>query len=365
VQVSDINGQAAADAVRFVPVTVTPNPVPALTSLSPPGATAGGPAFTLTVNGSGFVAGSVVRWNGAGRPTTFVSAAQVTAAISAADIAAPGTPTVTVFNPAPGGGLSNSLTFTINPPPPTVTITASTPTATEAGASPGAFTVSRTGSTTAALTVSYTVSGTATAGSDYVTLPGSVTIPSGSLSAPIPVTPIDDPAVEPNETVIVTLSASAAYTVGSPAAATVTIVSNDVAATEIILDNLPAGTQDAARTFTGTWCVSGGSSRFGVDSLYSCGAGVDTYRWTPTIPAAGTYDVYVWWSYHPMRSTNVPITVTHAAGSTMLTFNEQLPGGMWVLHGRYGFNGGTAGFVQVSDVNGQAAADAVRFVPVP
>jgi hypothetical protein len=26
---------------------------------------------------------------------------------------------------------------------------------------------------------------------------------------------------------------------------------------------------------------------------------------------------------------------------------------------------GTQGYVQVSDVNGQAAADAVRFVPVP
>jgi hypothetical protein len=251
-------------------------------------------------------------------------------------------------------------------PLPTVTIAATTPTATEAGPSPGAFTVSRSGSTASALTVSYTVSGTATPGSDYTTLSGTVLIPAGSPSAPIPVTPVDDFAVEPDETVIVTLSANAAYTVGAPSAATVTIVSNDVAASEIILDNLGEGAQDAARSFTGTWCLSGGSGRFGPNSLYSCGAGLDTYTWRPTIPAGGgPYDVYVWWSYHPMRSTNVPITVMHAGGSTTLNFNEQNPGGMWVLHGRYGFNGGTAGFVQVSDVNGQAAADAVRFVPVP
>jgi hypothetical protein len=36
-----------------------------------------------------------------------------------------------------------------------------------------------------------------------------------------------------------------------------------------------------------------------------------------------------------------------------------------VLHGTYSFNTGTGGYVQVSDINGQACADAVRFVPVP
>ena len=74
---------------------------------------AGGPAFTLTVNGSNFVSGSVVRWNGANRTTTFVSATQLTAAIPAADIAAAGTASVTVQNPPPGGAVSNALTFTI------------------------------------------------------------------------------------------------------------------------------------------------------------------------------------------------------------------------------------------------------------
>jgi hypothetical protein len=65
------------------------NTVPVLTSVSPTTAVAGGPEFTLTATGTGFVTGSVVRWNGAGRSTTFVSATQVKAAITAADVANP------------------------------------------------------------------------------------------------------------------------------------------------------------------------------------------------------------------------------------------------------------------------------------
>ncbi len=89
------------------------NPVPAVGSLSPSSTAAGGPGFTLTVNGSNFIAASAVRWNGADRTTTFVNSTQLQAAIPDTDIATPGTATITVFNPAPGGGTSNGLTFTI------------------------------------------------------------------------------------------------------------------------------------------------------------------------------------------------------------------------------------------------------------
>ncbi len=102
----------------------TPNPVPATSGLAPNTATAGSPQFTLTVNGSNFATGAVVRWNGANRTTTFVNAGQLTATIAAADIAAAGTASVTVFNPTPGGGTSNAQTFTItaaNNPVPTTT----------------------------------------------------------------------------------------------------------------------------------------------------------------------------------------------------------------------------------------------------
>jgi hypothetical protein len=93
------------------------NPVPTITSISPATRKAGGSAFTLTVNGTGFVKGSAVRWNGANRTTTYVSTTRLTATILASDIALAGTAQVTVFNPAPGGGTSNARTLTINNPP--------------------------------------------------------------------------------------------------------------------------------------------------------------------------------------------------------------------------------------------------------
>jgi hypothetical protein len=108
---------------------------------------------------------------------------------------------------------------------PTVTIVATTPTATEGGAA-GAFTVTRTGNTTSALSVSYTVTGSATNGVDYQSLPGSVQIPAGQLSVSILVTAFADSIEDNGETVIVTLSPNAAYTVGSPSSATVTILEN-------------------------------------------------------------------------------------------------------------------------------------------
>jgi uncharacterized protein (TIGR03437 family) len=75
----------------------------------------------LTVNGTNFTTSAVVRWNGSSRTTTFVSASQLTASISASDIAAPGTAQVTVSAP---GSLSNALPFTITSGGPVPTFTA-------------------------------------------------------------------------------------------------------------------------------------------------------------------------------------------------------------------------------------------------
>lgn len=111
---------------------------------------------------------------------------------------------------------------------PQVTVVATDPVATEAGQTTGTFTVTRSGDTTVALTVHYTMAGTATGGSDYVLLPGVVTIPAGSSNATIDITPIDDAFVEPDETVTLTLAGDAAYALGSPASAIVTITSDDV-----------------------------------------------------------------------------------------------------------------------------------------
>jgi len=103
----------ALNSVSVVTLEGASPPKPAITGLNPPSATPGGPAFTLTVNGTNFVNGSVVRWNGSNRATTYVSSTQLTASITAADIAAPGTASITVLNPAPGGGVSNAISFAV------------------------------------------------------------------------------------------------------------------------------------------------------------------------------------------------------------------------------------------------------------
>jgi hypothetical protein len=229
-------------------------PVPVATSLSPATAIAGSAGLTITVNGSGFVASSVARWDGASRTTTFVSATQLRFALTASDLTTAKSVPVSVFTPAPGGGTSANLTFTISEAP--------------------------------------------TAG-------------------------------------------------------------------EIVIDNANAGVQDSAggRTFTGRWCQSTATGQFGSNSLVSCGNRRDTYRWTPRVQVAGDYDVYVWWAVSTNRSTSVPITVAYAGGSNTRLFNERAGGGQWVLHGRYTFNAGTTGYVETSDANGSAGADAVRLVP--
>lgn len=97
-----------------------PNPLPSITSLSPSSTSTGGAAFTLTVNGSNFISASAVQWNGSSRTTSYVSATQVTAAITATDIANAGTASVTVVNPAPGGGASPPANLAISDPVPSI-----------------------------------------------------------------------------------------------------------------------------------------------------------------------------------------------------------------------------------------------------
>lgn len=95
--------------------------VVSISGINPTSAPVGGTGLILTVNGTNFINGSVVRFNGQDRTTTFVSATQLTAELTAADLATASTANITVFNPGTGGGLSNTVSFSINNPSPTLT----------------------------------------------------------------------------------------------------------------------------------------------------------------------------------------------------------------------------------------------------
>lgn len=105
----------SSDIGAFEAAAVVSNPVPTITNVNPSSVIAGSPAFTLTVNGTNYIASSVVNFNGAPRTTTFVSATQLTAAILASDVMTAGSATITATNPAPGGGTSNAVTLVIAP----------------------------------------------------------------------------------------------------------------------------------------------------------------------------------------------------------------------------------------------------------
>ena len=93
---------------------VNPNPAPTLSSLSPSIILLGSQNTTLTINGSNFLQGAIVQFNNSARTTTLVSSTQVSATLTANDLAIASQARITVVNPLPGGGTSNPLTLTVS-----------------------------------------------------------------------------------------------------------------------------------------------------------------------------------------------------------------------------------------------------------
>jgi len=83
--------------------------------LTPGGAIVGSPATTVTVNGSGFISGSVVNVNGTPRTTTFLSAGALRFQLTPTELQALNFTglAITVTNPSPGGGTSNPVPFAV------------------------------------------------------------------------------------------------------------------------------------------------------------------------------------------------------------------------------------------------------------
>jgi hypothetical protein len=108
---NDINatGGGLSNAVSFF----VNNPQPSIASITPNQALSDGPGFTLTVIGSNFINGAVVKLNGTPLSTTFINGTRLTALVTPADTANPGVLPVVVDNPAPAVAPSNVLTMTV------------------------------------------------------------------------------------------------------------------------------------------------------------------------------------------------------------------------------------------------------------
>jgi len=100
-----------------VTIVVAPskNPPPSISSLSPVSLPVGAPMGTLTIYGSGFLHTSSVTFNDVAHATTFIGMNHVTILLSSSDLATAGSYPVVVTNPAPGGGSSSTVDFTVTP----------------------------------------------------------------------------------------------------------------------------------------------------------------------------------------------------------------------------------------------------------
>ena len=230
---------------------------------------------------------------------------------------------------------------------PRVTIVATTTPAREAGLVKGTFTVTRTGDLTAPMDVAYGISGSAVAGVDYVPLTNSVTIAAGSATATIDVTPIDDLFVEQNESVVLTLGSNAAYVIGVPGTAIVSIVSDD----------LPPDLIVAAVTAP---AVGGAGAQLSVNETTKNQGG----GWSE--PSVTAFYLSVNSAFNPtdipLETRNVPTLAPGdiSAGMTTLTIPPNTAPGTYFIVAKAD---GESALVETLETNNTKASGAVRIGP--
>jgi hypothetical protein len=333
-----VNYARAATSPR-ISVDVSLNPIPAIGSLSPAAAVVGGPAFTLTVNGTGFTSASAVRWNGSDRSTTFVGATQLRAAIAAADIAALGTALVTVATPAPGGGVSASSSFAISPPP----SLAVSSTSVTSGATVTVTLVNGFGGATDWLALAAT-SAPNTSYVQYVYVGSGVTTRTWTVT--MPTTP---------GTYEFRLFPNATYTRAATSPAITVALGSTPGESPALSVNATSVTAGAAITVTLTngygggtdWLAFAASSAGNTSYLQYTyvGSGVTTRTWTVTAPSTpGTYEFRLFLNNSYTRAATSPvITVQPPATPPTLTVDATsvAPGASVTVTLRDGYGGST------------------------
>jgi hypothetical protein len=109
-------GGGFSNTAVFTITPTPPNPVPAITALSPSTVEAGNAPFTLTVTGSGFTPSSTVHWNSNWLATTFVDGSTLLASVPDYYRSSVGSVQISAYNPSPGGGTSETMPFAVTRP---------------------------------------------------------------------------------------------------------------------------------------------------------------------------------------------------------------------------------------------------------
>ena len=335
------NGHVSADAVQ-VDYLAPPldNPVPTISAIDPNTISEGGPDFQLTVTGTNFVNGSVVRWNGSDRITSYVSSTQLTATMLAVDISVADTSTLTVFNPLPGGGESASLTFTVvvgNLPPDGLINSPAGPVSILTGDSIG-----------------FMGSGTDPDNHLPLTYLWNFGAGSGILDSIL-----QNPVAQFNSEGVftVTLTVTDALGLSDPSPADVIVTVNTPLTTQII-DNL-----DAEFSTVGTWPTSTKQAGYyGANYAYSpAGVGNQTAAWGISIGAGGQYTIDAQWTTDTTRATNAPYAIyTNDVLIATVLVDQKVNGGIFNRLDEYTLQAGTLSIVLSDDANGHVSADAVQ-----
>ena len=132
---------------------------------------------------------------------------------------------------------------------------------------------------------------------------------------------------------------------------------------EVVVDDADSGFQTS-----GTWQSAATTRPFrgaGYRYSFQSAAGGAQASWTPNLPAAGRYPVYVWYTVGANRTSEAVYTVHHSGGVSKVRVSQRRPGGQWSFLGLFHFAAGTAGKVVLSNEGNDSSkvviADAVRF----
>lgn len=120
---------------------------------------------------------------------------------------------------------------------------------------------------------------------------------------------------------------------------------------------------------TGGWTASTANPGYiGTNYIHdgNVGKGTKSVRYTPTLSANGTYDVYMRWTASSGRATNVPVDIVKANGTTAtVTVNQTVNGGTWNRVGTFALSKTNASLtIRTTGTNGHVIADGVRFTPI-
>ena len=218
--------------------------------------------------------------------------------------------------------LSSAVTFTVVNGA-KVSLTVVDATAEESSGEPntGAAVISRTGDTSNAVTVYYKIVGSASNGVDYVTLPGSVTLPPGASEATVVVTPIDDSQHENIETVSLTLLTNSAYTTIYPTNGTISIIDNDTNQSPVVALSSPTNntvysgptniTLNATASDPDGWIIQvsfyNGTNQIGLMSASN--SALYSFTWTNVPPGTYSLTARAYDNFKGERSSE-PVSIT-------------------------------------------------------